>query len=123
MRLIQMNHEPGKSSAYARAAAWCAGALGLLAAGVFAGAMAGKEWKWIFPVAGFGAYLFAFRRGLQVANPKGLDLVWRLSALAGPRKPRASRPHADRAGASRNGKIGGGNAAGGPIHGGAGNQG
>lgn len=95
MKLMKMNHGAAKRSPYARAVAWCVAAFALLATGVVAGAMAGKEWKWIFPVAGVVAYVLAMRHGLRVWSPDGLDLLWRSTPAARPRRTErraSSRP-------------------------------
>ena len=38
--------------------------------------MASKSWGWVFPIAGFVGYVFAFRRGLLVWSPQGIGVTW-----------------------------------------------
>jgi hypothetical protein len=63
---------------------WLLAAFGFLAAGM-AGGAALSAWKpdigWTAPLAGFAAYLVAFRRGMILWNPK-LDRTWRHSRRA-----------------------------------------
>jgi len=67
-----------RSSRYVSASAWILVAVGLLIAGVLGGMIvAGRSWAWVFPLAGFSGYVLAFRRGLLVWNPEGLDSIWR----------------------------------------------
>jgi hypothetical protein len=61
------------------AVAWLLAAFGFLAAGV-AGGAALSTWTtsigWTVPLAGFAAYLMAFRRGMILWNPE-IDRTWR----------------------------------------------
>ena len=65
---------------------WILAAFGLLFAGL-AGGIALKasssDIGWTLPLAGFGGYLLAFRRGMILWNPK-IDGSWRRSSSSGP---------------------------------------
>ena len=74
----------GRPADARHAAAWLLAAFGFLAAGL-AGGAALAAWRpdigWTAPLAGFAAYLLAFRRGMILWNPK-LDRTWRHSPRA-----------------------------------------
>jgi hypothetical protein len=62
-----------------RALAWILAAFGFLLAGVADGSVLyaqGSVAGWTVPVAGFVAYLLAFRRGMILWNPR-IDRTWR----------------------------------------------
>lgn len=81
-----MHQRSGRKTHYIRAVAWILISFALLAAGVIAGAVAGKGLQWILPVAGFVGYVLAMRHGLCLWNPDGLDVVWRSTPATGPRR-------------------------------------
>lgn len=62
-----------------RAVVWIVVAFVFLIVGLAGGAVIfawGNEWAWLIPVAGFGGYLLAFRRGILIWNP-AVDRTWR----------------------------------------------
>jgi hypothetical protein len=81
-----------------RPLAWILAAFGLLLAGV-AGGTALYAWRsdigWTVPIAGFAAYLFAFRRGMILWNPE-IDRTWRQYLWVKPGvNPRKDAPDPD----------------------------
>ena len=75
-----------------RSVAWFLAAFGFLFAGVILGTVlfaARPDFRWVAPVAGFVAYLLAFRRGMLLRNSR-IDQVWRRDSLPD-RAPAAPR--------------------------------